>query len=179
MILCQAMYQQSRFINHYQQRCTVLTKSTSKNTALLTEACRASHIATKGWQARAASHHPQGDAAIEGQTLDLYGLTGTTKRMPLVFEEDARGGLGAGAGFDLQTASTLFWKAVPVSVRSPEREDQTETLTFRILTGVLRSNHNMRVGQQPCIKILASGLKNLCAILLCIAGSAHPHLIRV
>jgi hypothetical protein len=58
--------------------------------------------------------------------------------------------MGTGAGFDLQTASTLFWKAVPVSVRSPEREDQTETLTFRILTGVLRSNHNMRVSFNNC-----------------------------
>ncbi|KAL6758042.1 centriole protein [Haematococcus lacustris] len=65
--------------------------------------------------------------------------------MPLVLnDDDSRGGSGQN-GFDLQTASTLFWKPVPVLLRSTEREDQFEELTFRILTGVSRSNHNMRI----------------------------------
>ena len=50
-----------------------------------------------------------------------------------------------GQGFDLQTAQTLFWKPVPVQLRQAEREDQHEELIFRILSGVSRANHNMRV----------------------------------
>jgi len=50
-----------------------------------------------------------------------------------------------GQGFDLQTAQTLFWKPVPVLLRQADREDQHEELTFRILSGVSRANHNMRV----------------------------------
>lgn len=65
--------------------------------------------------------------------------------MPLVLEDEARNGPGGG-GFDLQTAQTLFWRPVPVLLRQAEREDQFEELTFRILTGVARNNHNMRVG---------------------------------
>jgi hypothetical protein len=48
-------------------------------------------------------------------------------------------------GFDLQTASTLYWKAIPVLLKHHDREDQTEQLTFRILSGVTRQNHNLRV----------------------------------
>ncbi len=59
--------------------------------------------------------------------------------MPLVLEDDAR------SGFDLQSASTLFWKSVPVSLRQADREDICEDFTFRILTGHARQNHAQRV----------------------------------
>lgn len=62
--------------------------------------------------------------------------------MPLVLDEDCRGL----TGFDTQSASTLYWKAIPVLLRQQEREDVTEELTFRILSGVMRQNHNLRVG---------------------------------
>jgi hypothetical protein len=52
-------------------------------------------------------------------------------------------------GFDLQTASTLYWKAIPVLLKQLDREDQTEQLTFRILSGVTRQNHNLRVRRRP------------------------------
>ena len=65
-------------------------------------------------------------------------------KMPLILNEEPDRG-GAGTGFDLQTATTLFWKPVPVLLRQADREDQQEELTFRILNGVSRSNHNMRV----------------------------------
>ena len=52
---------------------------------------------------------------------------------------------GGGTGFDLATATTLYWKPVPVKLKMPDREDQLEQLTFRILTGVARQNHNLRV----------------------------------
>ncbi|GFH24599.1 centriole protein [Haematococcus lacustris] len=75
--------------------------------------------------------------------------------MPLVLnDDDSRGGSGQN-GFDLQTASTLFWKPVPVLLRSTEREDQFEELTFRILTGVSRSNHNMRCPTMASMPTLA------------------------
>lgn len=61
--------------------------------------------------------------------------------MPLVLDEDAKNA----TGFDTSTASTLFWKPVPVLLRQQEREDQQEELTFRILSGVARQNHNLRV----------------------------------
>lgn len=61
--------------------------------------------------------------------------------MPLLVEDDARNAVG----FDSSTASTLFWKPVPVFLRQQEREDQQEELTFRILNGVARQNHNLRV----------------------------------
>lgn len=61
--------------------------------------------------------------------------------MPLILPEDE----AKGTGFDLQTATTLFWKPVPVLLRQNDREDQYEELTFRILTGVARQNHNLRV----------------------------------
>lgn len=53
--------------------------------------------------------------------------------------------LAGAQGFDWQTAQTLFWKPVPVQLRQADREDQNEELTFRILSGVSRANHNMRV----------------------------------
>ena len=64
--------------------------------------------------------------------------------MPLVLEAEdpSRGGVG----FDLQSSSTLFWKPVPVLLRQADREDCHEDLTFRILTGFARQNHNLRVG---------------------------------
>lgn len=64
--------------------------------------------------------------------------------MPLVLEEDAR----SGNCFDPATASTLYWKQVPVLVKQHDREDQTEQLTFRILSGTTRQNHSLRVSLQ-------------------------------
>lgn len=61
--------------------------------------------------------------------------------MPLILEDDVR----AANGFDPASASTLYWKDVPVLVRQHDREDQTEQLTFRILSGVTKQNHNLRV----------------------------------
>ena len=45
----------------------------------------------------------------------------------------------------MQTASTLYWKALPVLVKQNDREEQTNELTVRILSGVNRNNHNSRV----------------------------------
>ncbi|PNH08928.1 Spindle assembly abnormal protein 6 [Tetrabaena socialis] len=62
--------------------------------------------------------------------------------MPLLLEEsDSK----AAVGFDLSTANTLFWRPVPVHVKQQDREDQHEELTIRILTGVARQNHNLRI----------------------------------
>lgn len=47
--------------------------------------------------------------------------------------------------FDVHTASTLYWKTVPVLVKQPDREETVEDLSIRILTGVSRHNHNFRV----------------------------------
>lgn len=65
--------------------------------------------------------------------------------MPLVLEEDVR----VANGFDPASASTLYWKQVPVLVKQHDREDQTEQLTFRILSGVTRQNHSLRVSLGP------------------------------
>ena len=62
--------------------------------------------------------------------------------MPLFIEAET-------TGFDSQSASTLFWKSVPALVRQQDREDQNEDLTFRILSGVSRQNHNLRVRGNP------------------------------
>ncbi len=62
--------------------------------------------------------------------------------MPLVLDDDPS---KSAVGFDVQSATTLFWKPVPVLLRQTEREDQLEELTFRILTGFARQNHNLRV----------------------------------
>ena len=48
-------------------------------------------------------------------------------------------------GFDAAAASTLFWRAIPVLLKQPDRADSVETLTFRILSGVTRNNHNLKV----------------------------------
>ena len=64
--------------------------------------------------------------------------------MPLHLDDDLT--KTGGTGFDLQSATTLFWKPVPVIVRHSDREDQNEDLTCRILTGHARHNHNLRVG---------------------------------
>ncbi len=70
--------------------------------------------------------------------------------MPLVLdEESAKGGGGGGGGPQLQELQTLFWKSVPVQLRQGDREDQAEELTFRILTGFSKQNHNLRVGDGP------------------------------
>ncbi|GFR43676.1 hypothetical protein Agub_g4784 [Astrephomene gubernaculifera] len=61
--------------------------------------------------------------------------------MPLIIDDDPR----APIGFDLSTASTLFWRPVPVHIKQIEREDQQEELTVRILTGFARQNHNLRI----------------------------------
>lgn len=61
--------------------------------------------------------------------------------MPLFLEDEAN----LAGTFDVQTANTLFWKTIPVLVKQNDREDQVETLTFRILTGGARHNHNLRV----------------------------------
>lgn len=62
--------------------------------------------------------------------------------MPLLLDDDPKGGP---LGFDLATATTLFWKPVPVFVKQQDREDQQENLTFRILSGCARQNHSLRV----------------------------------
>ena len=62
--------------------------------------------------------------------------------MPLVIDNNTR----SWESFDVQTASTLYWKALPVLVRQSDREEQTTELTVRILSGVNRNNHNSRVG---------------------------------
>lgn len=61
--------------------------------------------------------------------------------MPLVLEDDCR----ALTGFDVQSATTLYWKAIPALLRQQDREDVTEELTFRILSGVMRQNNSLRV----------------------------------
>jgi hypothetical protein len=54
----------------------------------------------------------------------------------------------ASTSFDLVNANTLFWKQVPVLLRHPDREEQQEDVTFRIMTGVSRVNNSLRVGGQ-------------------------------
>lgn len=81
--------------------------------------------------------------------------------MPLVLEEDVR----VANGFDPASASTLYWKQVPVLVKQHDREDQTEQLTFRILSGVTRQNHSLRVSLGP---------DHLTAYVQAAAGHAAP-----
>jgi spindle assembly abnormal protein 6 len=66
--------------------------------------------------------------------------------MPLVLEEDVR----VVNGFDPASANTLYWKQVPVLVKQHDRENQIEQLTFRILSGVTRQNHSLRVRKSDC-----------------------------
>ncbi|MEW5299491.1 MAG: hypothetical protein WDW36_002505 [Sanguina aurantia] len=61
--------------------------------------------------------------------------------MPLIMEDESKNS----TGFDVQTATTLFWKPVPVLLKQLDREDMLEDLTFRILTGFARQNHNLRI----------------------------------
>jgi hypothetical protein len=61
--------------------------------------------------------------------------------MPLFIDDDPR----SYDTFELSTASTLYWKAVPVLLRQADREDVTEVLTVRILSGVQKQNHSLRV----------------------------------
>ena len=62
--------------------------------------------------------------------------------MPLVIDNNTR----AYESFDVQTASTLYWKTVPALLRLQDREEQSGELTVRILSGLNRNNHNSRVG---------------------------------
>lgn len=64
--------------------------------------------------------------------------------MPLVIDNNTR----SWESFDVQTASTLYWKALPVLVKQNDREEQTSELTVRILSGLNRNNHNSRVSKQ-------------------------------
>lgn len=64
--------------------------------------------------------------------------------MPLVIDNNTR----SWESFDVQTASTLYWKALPVLVKQNDREEQTSELTVRILSGLNRNNHNSRVSNQ-------------------------------
>ncbi|KAK9808849.1 hypothetical protein WJX72_005003 [[Myrmecia] bisecta] len=61
--------------------------------------------------------------------------------MPLVIDNNTK----SWESFDVQTASTLYWKAVPVLLQQADREEQTGELTVRILSGVNRNNHNSRI----------------------------------
>ena len=61
--------------------------------------------------------------------------------MPLVIDNNTR----SYESFDVQTASTLYWKTVPALLRLQDREEQSGELTVRILSGLNRNNHNSRV----------------------------------
>ena len=61
--------------------------------------------------------------------------------MPLVIDNNTR----SYESFDVQTASTLYWKTVPALLRLQDREEQPGELTVRILSGLNRNNHNSRV----------------------------------
>jgi hypothetical protein len=97
--------------------------------------------------------------------------------MPLVLEEDIR----LANGFDPASAATLYWKDVPVLVKQHDREDQTDQLTFRILSGVTRQNHSFRVskaaqfGHVQTADIRREPHKLLHIV---ISGIAHPHFQR-
>jgi spindle assembly abnormal protein 6 len=80
--------------------------------------------------------------------------------MPPLKEDDTR----VLTGFDLQTASTLYWKAIPVLLKQHDREDQVEQLTFRILSGVTRQNHNLRVSSKPSWCPSAVARPPVCAV---------------
>ena len=68
--------------------------------------------------------------------------------MPLVIDNNTR----SWESFDVQTASTLYWKTVPVLVKQNDREEQKVDLTVRILSGVNRNNHNSRVSNNLTTK---------------------------
>jgi hypothetical protein len=87
--------------------------------------------------------------------------------MPLVLEEDAR----AANSFDPASASTLYWKQVPVLVKQHDREDATEQLTFRILSGTTRQNHSLRVSEWAGWQHARSPAA---AEGLCLAQPTHP-----
>lgn len=91
--------------------------------------------------------------------------------MPLVLEDDIR----IVNGFDPASATTLYWKDVPVLVRQHDREDQTEQLTFRILSGVTKQNHSLRVSVMVQIvypsSVVADRMGLTVAIYCCTAGA--------
>lgn len=88
--------------------------------------------------------------------------------MPLVIDNNTR----SWESFDVPTASTLYWKALPVLVKQNDREEQTNELTVRILSGVNRNNHNSRVScfalsstYEPASKLDSSHMKCCLQIL--------------
>ncbi|KAK9862410.1 hypothetical protein WJX84_002226 [Apatococcus fuscideae] len=58
--------------------------------------------------------------------------------------------------FELQAASTLYWQTVPVRLQLGDREEATSQLTVRILSGVNRHNHNLRI-----LRVLLSSEEDL------------------
>ncbi len=78
--------------------------------------------------------------------------------MPLVIDNNTR----SWESFDVQTASTLYWKALPVLVKQNDREEQTNELTVRILSGVNRNNHNSRVSHRAEPNLLTLRLLQAC-----------------
>ncbi|KAF8068308.1 hypothetical protein HT031_001995 [Scenedesmus sp. PABB004] len=95
----------------------------------------------EGVQKKAAGASVAGRAASPRQPRQRAAAARGGRAMPLILEEDSR----AMSGFDPASAATLYWKDVPVLVRQADREDQTEALTFRILSGVTKQNHSLRV----------------------------------
>lgn len=62
--------------------------------------------------------------------------------------------------YDVQTASTLYWKGLNFLVRQHDREEVLCELTVRITLGVHRNNHNSRVNiwvvLNKCISLISS-----------------------
>jgi hypothetical protein len=94
--------------------------------------------------------------------------------MPLLIDEDAK----TVGTFDITTAQTLYWKAVPVLLKQPEREEQVEQLTFRILSGYTRPNQSLRVsiGAKSHVMTLYSPMLRAEHDMLLCAGAADTHL---
>lgn len=66
--------------------------------------------------------------------------------MPLLGEAACRQGAAQWApDFDVASATRLYWRAVPVTVRLADREEHVASLTVRIMSGVARSGHASRV----------------------------------
>lgn len=47
--------------------------------------------------------------------------------------------------FDVQSATTLYWKPISFLVRQPDREEHVCELIVRILSGFDRTDHSSRV----------------------------------
>jgi len=65
--------------------------------------------------------------------------------MPFVIDRD----LSSWECFDVSTATTLFWKSVPFLYKASDREGVKEDFTVRVMTGVTKTNHNLRVSETP------------------------------